>query len=144
MFDIFLLPVLRACSAAGASAQVVYNVPSVLMFFIGRLILTGAVYFFKSLAALTLGLIIAALLRETEEFTPVFLNFLLSSNFLAFVLAFYLRTRRQFRWSLVVFVLLVLAFCAFIQGVKSRIFYFAIFFRHTVVECGEIDLKRAR
>ncbi|WP_454833095.1 hypothetical protein [Pseudomonas veronii] len=58
------------------------------------------------------------------------LNFLLimSSNFLAYALGYYWRTQRRVSLMLVIFVLLVLTLCAYIQGVKSRIFYFAIFF----------------
>lgn len=58
------------------------------------------------------------------------LNFLLlmGANFLAFTLGVYFRTKKNFSIVLVLVVLVVLSFCAYIQGIKSRIFYFMIFF----------------
>lgn len=58
------------------------------------------------------------------------LNFLLlmGANFLAFALGVHWRTKTRFNVPLVLFVLVVLVFCAYIQGIKSRIFYFLIFF----------------
>jgi len=57
------------------------------------------------------------------------LNFLLiqSANFIAFLLGVYLYLNKKVSIALVVFVILVLVFSAFFQGIKSRIFYFAIF-----------------
>ncbi|SCZ27860.1 MULTISPECIES: hypothetical protein [unclassified Pseudomonas] len=58
------------------------------------------------------------------------LNFLLivGSNFLAFVLGFYWRVEKRVNWMLVFYALTVLVFCAYLQGIKSRVFYYAVFF----------------
>ncbi|MHC8387654.1 hypothetical protein ACYZTM_06390 [Pseudomonas sp. MDT2-39-1] len=58
------------------------------------------------------------------------LNFLLlmGANFLAFTLGVYWRTENKISVLLVSFVIVVLVFCAYIQGIKSRMFYFMIFF----------------
>lgn len=130
-----------------ASAQELFSTYRVspLMLFIGSaLILTGAVYFFQVTGGADAWFNNYSDTYLENKKGYGFLNFLLimGSNFLAFVLAFYLRTQRQFRWSLVVFVLLVLAFCAFIQGVKSRIFYFAIFFSIPWLSVAKLTLKK--
>ncbi len=58
------------------------------------------------------------------------LNFILlmSANFLAFTIGVYWRTEKKINIILICFVIVVLAFCAYIQGIKSRMFYFMIFF----------------
>lgn len=58
------------------------------------------------------------------------LNFLLlmGANFLSFALGVHWRTKKSLNVPLVLLVLVVLVFCAYIQGIKSRIFYFLIFF----------------
>lgn len=58
------------------------------------------------------------------------LNFLLlmGANFLSFALGVHWRTKRRLYLPLILFILVVLVFCAYIQGIKSRVFYFLIFF----------------
>jgi len=58
------------------------------------------------------------------------LNFLLivGSNFLAFVLGFYWRSEKKVNLMLFLYALLVLVLCAYLQGIKSRLFYYAVFF----------------
>lgn len=72
------------------------------------------------------------------------LNFFLImwSNFLAFWLGFYFKTSHRKSWFLVVFVLLVLGFCAYVQGIKSRIFLFGIFFSLPWLASARLSLKQ--
>ena len=116
-----------------ASAQSLfqrYRVSPFMLFVASALILLGAIYFFQVTGGVEawFGNYSDTYLENKKGYG--LLNFLLimSSNFIAYVLGYYWRTQRRVSWVLVIFVLVVLTFCAYIQGVKSRIFYFAIFF----------------
>lgn len=64
------------------------------------------------------------------------------SNFLAFWLGFYCRTTGRRSVVLFVFVVMVLAFCAYLQGVKSRIFLFGIFFSLPWLAVARLNLRQ--
>ncbi len=107
-----------------------YRVSPFMLFVMSAFILLGAVCFFQVTGGVEawFGNYSDTYLGNKKGYG--LLNFLLimSSNFLAYALGYYWRTQRRVSWMLVIFVLLVLTLCAYIQGVKSRIFYFAIFF----------------
>lgn len=128
-----------------------YRVNSCMLFVFTSLVLAGGLFFFQVTGGgeAWFGNYSDTYLENKKGYG--LLNFLLimSSNFLAFVLGFYWRTQSKKSLALVLFVLTALVFCAFIQGVKSRVFYFAIFFsipwvtmaRLTLVKGGVIFLS---
>lgn len=73
-----------------------------------------------------------------------FLNFLLImwSNFMAFWLGFYCRTAERRSFFLILLVFLVLGFCAYLQGLKSRVFLFGIFFSLPWLAVARLSLKK--
>jgi hypothetical protein len=126
----------------------VYQVRPIGLFLLSLSILVGSVYFLQ-----VTGGVDAWFSNYSDTYLENkkgygLLNFLLimSANFLAFVLGLYWRTCKKINVPLILFVLLVLTGCAYIQGVKSRIFYFAIFFsipwlsvaRLTIIKGGVI------
>lgn len=121
-----------------------YRVNPFMLFVASTLILVGGLYFFQVTGGIDawFGNYSDTYLENKKGYG--LLNFLLimSSNFLAFVLGFYWRTQRRVSWFLILFVLLVLTFCAYIQGVKSRIFYFAIFFSIPWLSVARLTLKK--
>ena len=131
MFFLFtrLFEVLLARTSASAVLDQ-YRVNGFIFFIFTGLILAGALYFFQVTGGVEawFGNYSDTYLENKKGYG--LLNFLLimSSNFLAFVLGFYWKTQRNKSLLLVLFVLVALVFCAYIQGVKSRIFYFTIFF----------------
>lgn len=124
-----LLEVLLVRSSA-ASLLDQYRVNSFMFFVFTGLVLVGGGYFFQVTGGIEawFGNYSDTYLENKKGYG--LLNFLLimSSNFLAFILGFYWKTQRKKSLLLVIFVLVTLVFCAYIQGVKSRIFYFTIFF----------------
>ncbi|MEW5715678.1 hypothetical protein AB1462_25415 [Pseudomonas sp. SB113] len=121
-----------------------YRVSPSTLFFFSAIILLGSIYFFQVTggADAWFGNYSDTYLENKKGYG--LLNFLLimASNFLAFVLGFYWRTQRRVGWLLVIFVLVVLVFCGFIQGVKSRIFYFAIFFSVPWLSVAKLTIKK--
>ncbi|MCU1733982.1 MULTISPECIES: hypothetical protein [unclassified Pseudomonas] len=107
-----------------------YRVNTFMLFVFTSLVLVGGLYFFQVTGGIEawFGNYSDTYLENKKGYG--LLNFLLimSSNFLAFALGFYWKTARSKSYFLVLFVLVALVFCAYIQGVKSRIFYFTIFF----------------
>lgn len=97
-----------------------YRVNPLMLFVASTLILVGGLYFFQVTGGIDawFGNYSDTYLENKKGYG--LLNFLLimSSNFLAFVLGFYWRTQRRVSWFLILFVLLVLTFCAYIQGLK--------------------------
>ncbi|MCD5987016.1 hypothetical protein KDX30_03770 [Pseudomonas sp. CDFA 553] len=107
-----------------------YQARPLSLFISALLLLAGALYFFHLTGGLSawLGDYSETFISKRKGFG--LLNFLLimGANFLAFWIGFYCKTTPRLSWLLLVFVCVVLAFCAYLQGVKSRVFYFAIFF----------------
>ncbi|WP_130925962.1 hypothetical protein [Pseudomonas cedrina] len=121
-----------------------YRVSPSLLFAFAVLVILGSTYFFQVTggADAWFGNYSETYLGKKKGFG--LLNFLLimSSNFLAFVLGFYWRTQHRVSWFLVLSVIVALIFCAYIQGVKSRIFYFAIFFSIPWLSAMRFTLKK--
>ncbi|WP_133247576.1 hypothetical protein [Pseudomonas sp. SDI] len=107
-----------------------YRVNPLVLFVFSGMILLGGLYFFQVTGGAEAWFSNYSDTYLENKKGYGLLNFLLimSSNFLAFVLGFYWKTQRRISYTLLAFVLVALVFCAYIQGVKSRIFYFAIFF----------------
>lgn len=107
-----------------------YKINPIMLFLWCVVILLGAFYFFQVTGGVEawFGNYSATYLGNKKGYGLLNFLLLMSSNFLAFVLGFYCKTQRRVSWWLLIFVVVVLMFCAFIQGIKSRIFYFAIFF----------------
>lgn len=108
------------------------------------LLLLGCAYFFQVTGGLD---------AWTSDYSETYLskkkgygllNFFLImwANFLAFWVGFYCRTAQRRSLLLLLFVLLVLACCAFVQGVKSRIFMFGIFFSLPWLAVARLSLKQ--
>lgn len=121
-----------------------YRVSPPMLLCVSALIFVGAVYFFQVTGGIEAWFVNYSDTYLENKKGYGLLNFLLimSSNFLAFVLGFYWRTQRRVSWTVIIFVLAVLTFCAYIQGVKSRIFYFAIFFSIPWLSVAKLTLMK--
>lgn len=107
-----------------------YRVRPLMLFVFSSVVLVGGLYFFQVTggAEAWFGNYSSTYLENKKGYGLLNFVLLMSSNFLAFALGFYWKTQRRVNFILMMCVVFVLVFCAFIQGVKSRIFYFAIFF----------------
>lgn len=107
-----------------------YRVRPLMLFVFSSVVLVGGLYFFQVTggAEAWFSNYSSTYLENKKGYGLLNFVLLMSSNFLAFTLGFYWKTQRRISFMLLMSVVVALVFCAFIQGVKSRIFYFAIFF----------------
>lgn len=141
-FTRFFEVILKRGSAEDLFLQ--YRVNPALLFVFALLVFLGSAYFFQVTggADAWFGNYSETYLGNKKGFGLINFLLIMSSNFLAFVLGFYWRTQRHVNWLLVVSVIVVLIFCAYIQGVKSRIFYFTIFFSIPWLSAMSFTLKK--
>jgi len=70
----------------------------------------------------------ASYLQKKEGHGLLNITLILCANFMAFMLGFYIYTNKKYNYTIIIFVISVLILSAYIQGIKSRILYFMIFF----------------
>ncbi len=94
------------------------------------LVFVGAVYFFQKTGGVDAWLDDYSFTYLTKKKGLGELNFFLimSSNFLAFALGAYVRTVARLNVVFISLILVVLVFCGYLQGIKSRVFIYGIFF----------------
>lgn len=107
-----------------------YQIRPVGITFLAIIILIGGLFFFQATGGVDAWFSDYSKTYLENKKGYGLLNFLLlmGANFLSFALGVHWRTKNRLHLSLILFVLVVLVFCAYIQGIKSRIFYFLIFF----------------